>query len=428
LETSNPWLARRAGASVRRPDAVSVNLESDFDPLSNGSVPPGRDFAIGPRAWAYRTRFHPEAGEREWNDWRWQLRHRVRTLDQLERVLRLSEDERKTIERIGGRLPVGITPYYASLMDPEDPLEPIRRTMVPVTAEFVRGRGEADDPLDEDGDSPVPGLVHRYPDRVLFLVTNFCATYCRYCTRARLVGHVGERHFNTTQYERALDYIAATPQIRDVLLSGGDPLTMGDDRLAWLLERLSAIPHVEFVRIGTKVPAVLPQRMTGALLAMLRRFHPLWLSVHFMHPAELTPEVRQACERIADAGIPIGSQTVLLRGVNDDLDTLRLLFRELLRVRVRPYYLYQCDPISGSAHLRTTVSRGLELIAGLRGHTTGYACPTYVVDGPGGGGKIALLPDAVVGREGDQLLLRGWSGEITEYPDPPDDMSGEGGA
>jgi lysine 2,3-aminomutase len=185
---------------------------------------------------------------------------------------------------------------------------------------------------------------------------------------------------------------------------------------------------VEFVRIGTKVPAVLPQRMTGALLAMLRRFHPLWLSVHFMHPAELTPEVRQACERIADAGIPIGSQTVLLRGVNDDLDTLRLLFRELLRVRVRPYYLYQCDPISGSAHLRTTVSRGLELIAGLRGHTTGYACPTYVVDGPGGGGKIALLPDAVVGREGDQLLLRGWSGEITEYPDPPDDMSGEGGA
>jgi lysine 2,3-aminomutase len=334
--------------------------------------------------------------------------------------VRLSESERKTIERIGPRLPVGITPYYASLMDPLDPAEPIRRTMIPVAAEFVRGPGEADDPLDEDGDSPVPGLVHRYPDRVLFLVTNFCATYCRYCTRARLVGHTGEYHFNTAQYQRALDYIAAHPEIRDVLISGGDPLTMQDDRLDWLLSQLRAIRHVEFVRIGTKVPVVLPQRVTPALVAMLRRHHPLWMSLHFMHPAELTLEVAQACERLADAGIPLGSQTVLLRGVNDDVETMRRLVRGLLRVRVRPYYLYQCDPISGSAHLRTSVARGLEIVAGLRGHTTGYACPSFVVDGPGGAGKIALLPDAVVGRDGDDLLLRNWAGEICRYPDPPE--------
>jgi lysine 2,3-aminomutase len=252
---------------------------------------------------------------------------------------------------------------------------------------------------------------------VLFLVTNFCATYCRYCTRARLVGHTGEHHFNTAQFGRALDYIASHPEVRDVLLSGGDPLTLSDDRLGWLLTRLRAIPHVEFVRVGSKVPAVLPQRVTPSLVALLRR-HRAWLSIHFMHPTELTPEVAEACDRIADAGIPIGSQTVLVRGVNDDVETMRRLNQGLLRLRVRPYYLYQCDPISGSQHLRTPVARGLEIVAGLRGHTTGYAVPTFVVDGPGGAGKIPLVPEAVVGRDGDFLLLRGYSGEVAAYPDP----------
>jgi lysine 2,3-aminomutase len=373
----------------------------------------------GERTQRFRARFFPDATERDWSDWRWQLRHRLRDRAALERILELSESELKAIEKIGGRLPVGITPYYASLMDPRDPSEPIRRTMIPVAGELVHGPGEALDPLDEDGDSPVPGLVHRYPDRVLFLVTVFCATYCRYCTRARMVGHTGEHHFNNAQYEAALRYIAERPQIRDVLISGGDPLSLSDDRLDWLLGRLRAIPHLEFVRLGTKIPAVLPQRITPELASMLRRHHPLWMSLHFMHPDEVTPEVARACERLADAGIPLGSQTVLVRGVNDDVDTMKRLVHALLRIRVRPYYLYQCDPIAGSEHLRTPVEKGLEIIAGLRGHTTGYACPTFVVDAPGGGGKIALMPDPVVGRDGDDLLLRNYEGRVFRYPSPP---------
>ena len=381
------------------------------EPVATETVPSERSLA-------YLERFHPDATPADWNDWTWQLRNRVRRLDDLARVLVLSEEERKTIERIGGRLPLGVTPYYMALMDPLDPSDPLRRSMIPVGGELVRGLGEADDPLAEDADSPVPGLVHRYPDRVLFLVTNFCATYCRYCTRARLVGHTGEYHFNTAQYQQALEYIASHREVRDVLLSGGDPLTMRDERLDWLLSRLRAIPHVEFVRVGTKVPAVLPQRITPELVAMLRR-HKLWMSIHFMHPAELTPEAREACERIADAGIPTGSQSVLIRGVNDDVDTLKRLMHGLLEVRVRPYYLYQCDPISGSEHLRTPVETGLRMIAGLQGHTTGYAVPTFVVDGPGGAGKIPLFPETWVGREGDFLLLRNYAGEISAYPDPP---------
>ncbi len=370
------------------------------------------------RSESFRRAHFPEARRTEWNDWRWQLRNRLRDLQRLGRVVRLTFDEETAIRMQGGHLPVGITPYYASLIDPEDINDPLRRTMVPTTAEFLRAPGEADDPLDEDADMPVPGIVHRYPDRVLLLVTSFCATYCRYCTRARMVGQTGEYHFNEAQFQRALDYIAAHEEIRDVLISGGDPLTMVDDRLDRLLGQLRAIPHVEFVRIGTKVPAVLPQRITPSLTRMLRRHHPVWISIHFMHPAELTPEVAEACGRLADAGIPLGSQTVLIRGVNDDVETMKRLMQGLLRIRVRPYYLYQCDPISGSAHLRTSVQRGMEIISGLRGHTTGYACPTYVIDAPGGGGKIALWPDSVVGREGDDLLLRNYTGNVYRYPDP----------
>lgn len=396
-------------SNLRRRSRVTTGLPPRYE-----SVPP----SAGPRANAFRRRHFAGATLAEWNDWQWQLRHRIRTLEGLERIFRLTEDERQTIKAIGDRLPVGITPYYASLISPDDPLDPLRKTMVPVSTEFLRTTGEADDPLGEDHDSPVPGLVHRYPDRVLFLVTNFCATYCRYCTRARMVGHSGEYHFNTAQHERAIAYISEHKEIRDVLISGGDPLTMNDERLEWILSRLRAIPHVEFIRLGTKVPAVLPQRITPAFTRMLRRYHPFWMSIHFMHPDELTPEVARACERLADAGVPLGSQTVLSRGINDDVDTMKRLMHGLLKIRVRPYYIYQCDPISGSSHFRTTVEKGLEIIAGLRGFTTGYAVPTFVIDAPGGGGKIPLIPDSVVGRDGDYILLRNFEGQTFRYPDP----------
>jgi len=385
---------------------------------SDASIAEKNDFVISPRIDRFRKRFFPHATIAEWTDWRWQLRNRVRTLPGLERIFELSDDERAAVTQLGGHLPVGITPYYAALMDRENPKEALRVTMIPVADELKLHPGESADPLSEDHSSPVPGLVHRYPDRVLFLVTNFCATYCRYCTRARLVGQTGEFHFNTEQQQTAIDYIAAHPEIRDVLLSGGDPLSMDDRRLEWLLSRLRDIPHVEFLRIGPKIPAVLPQRITESLTRMLRKFHPLWLSVHFMHPAELTPEVGQACGRLADAGIPLGSQTVLLKDVNDDVETMRRLNHGLLKIRVRPYYLYQCDPIQGSAHMRTPIEKGLEIIEGLRGHTTGYAVPHFVVDAPGGGGKIPLVPDYRVGRDGDDVVLRNYEGNTYRYYDP----------
>jgi lysine 2,3-aminomutase len=380
---------------------------------------------VGPQTDAFRKEFYPGVKLAEWNDWRWQNRNRIRSLEQLTRIVVLSADEQEAIARHNGPLPVGVTPYYLSLLDRNDPGQALRRTVVPTLGEYTRLTGEESDPLGEDGHSPVPGLVHRYPDRVLLLVTNFCSVYCRYCTRARLVGATGERALRKSDIDRAIAYIEATPAIRDVLISGGDPLSLDEDRLEYILSRLRAIRHLEFIRIGTKQPVVQPMRVTPALTKMLRRYHPLWMSLHFTHPAELTPEVAEACGRLADAGIPLGSQTVLLRGVNDDLATLKALFHGLLRIRVRPYYLYQCDPITGSGHFRTTVERGLELIAGLRGFTTGYAVPNYVVDAPGGGGKIALLPDAIVGRDGEDLLLNNFRREVCRYPDPEGTLGGD---
>ncbi|MCB0748541.1 MAG: KamA family radical SAM protein, partial [Ignavibacteriae bacterium] len=311
-----------------------------------------------------------------------------------------------------------ITPYYASLLDGLDENQPIRRTVIMVKDEEILSSGESDDPLNEDGDSPVPGLVHRYPDRVLFLATGFCSVYCRYCTRSRMVGSVGgEYRYDLKQWENAIKYISEHPEIRDVLISGGDPLTLSDDKIEWLLSNLRKIPHVEFVRMGTKVPAVLPQRITLTLTKILKKYHPLWLSLHFTHPDELTPEVQEACARLADAGIPLGSQTVLLKGVNDSVDILKPLFQGLLKIRVKPYYLYQCDPVGGTAHFRTPISKGLEMIAGLRGHTTGYAVPSYIIDAPGGGGKIPMLPEYYQGREGNYVLLKNYEGEIFKYYD-----------
>jgi lysine 2,3-aminomutase len=303
-----------------------------------------------------------------------------------------------------------------SLISPVDASQPLRRTVIPVADEMLRSPGEADDPLGEEGQSPVPGLVHRYPDRVLLLLTDFCSTYCRYCTRSRVVGHGGIVP-SRNRLEQAFAYIEKTLSIRDVLLSGGDPLMLGEEKLSWILSRLRAISHVEIIRIGTKVPAVLPQRITPSLVRMLRRHHPLWMSLHFTHPDECTPEAYRACAMLADAGIPLGSQTVLLKGVNDNVETMRGLVHQLLKMRVRPYYLYQCDPITGSAHFRTPVEKGLEIIRGLRGHTTGYGIPTYVIDAPGGGGKIPLMPDYVAGREPEALVLRNYENGIFRYPE-----------
>ncbi|MFH0811314.1 MAG: KamA family radical SAM protein [Pseudomonadota bacterium] len=375
-------------------------------------------FQSSDRVFAFRKRCFPTITSAEWNDWHWQLRNRITALHQLERITQVTENERDAILSHRALLPLAITPYYASLLDADDPLQPLRRTVVPVLDEQVVSSGEAPDPLREEEDSPVPGLVHRYPDRVLFLVTDFCSTYCRYCTRSRIVGKAQPDQFNIHQWQRALSYIETTPTVRDVLLSGGDPLTLSDEKLEWLLSRLRRIPHVEFLRIGTKVPVVLPHRITPALTRMLKQYHPLWISIHFTHPDEITPEVIQACERLADAGVPLGSQTVLLAGVNDSLETMKRLFHSLLRIRVRPYYLYQCDPIFGSAHFRTPVEKGLDIIKGLRGYTSGYAVPTYVIDAPGGGGKIPLLPEYVVGHDHDDIVLQNYQGYLYRYPNP----------
>ena len=424
---SVPTASARPPATAPPPSAAPPSASPAPPPLPAAALPlpfHRRLPRINAQTDAFRKRFFPEATLAEWNDWRWQSRHRITKLAQLERMMQLSDDERAALVQGASMLPVGITPYYLSLCSPDDPQEPLRRTVIPVTGEFVRMPGEADDPLGEDHDMAAPGLVHRYPDRVLLLALDFCSTYCRYCTRSRVVGH-GEISPDEKRLEAAFDYIARTPTIRDVLISGGDPLAMADHRLDWLLGRLRQIPHLEFVRLGTKMPAVLPQRITPELVRVLRKHHPLWMSIHFMHPAECTPEAYRACARLADAGIPLGSQTVLTKGVNDDVETMKQLVHHLLRMRVKPYYLYQCDPISGSSHFRTTVQKGLEIIAGLRGHTTGYAVPTYVVDAPGGGGKIPLQPDYLVGRDGDDLVLRNFEGKLFRYRDPlPPDAGG----
>lgn len=381
------------------------------------SAVPAR-FPTSSRTKAFRKKHFPSVASAAWNDWRWQLRNRITTLAQLEKIITVTDSERQVLQRHSSTLPFAITPYYASLVSPDNPQDPIRRAVVPVVSELVVASGEAHDPLGEENHSPVPGLVHRYPDRALFLTTDYCSNYCRYCTRSRLVGRSQDSPAIKERWEKAFVYIAQHPEIRDVLLSGGDPLTLPDEMLEYILKRLHTIKHVEMIRIGTKTPAVLPQRITPQLIRMLKRYHPLWISIHAMHPVEQTPEMAKACERLANAGIPLGSQTVLLAGINDDVVTMKKLMQGLVRLRVKPYYLYQCDPIIGSAHFRTSVDKGLEIYQGLRGHTTGYAVPTYVIDAPGGGGKIPLLPETYLGREGNDILLRNYEGNIYRYPDP----------
>ena len=405
---------------VKKKTADFFSLTTDHQQPSLAKSKPERiyfPFKDSPRSRTFRKKHYPDISRIEWFDWRWQFQNAIRSVQALDAILHLSDNERQAMMHPSGDLPVAITPYYTSLISPDDPSSPLRRCVIPVVDECLHTNGEEEDPLGEDADSPVPGIVHRYPDRVLFLVTDICSTYCRYCTRSRIFGRQHQCFIDTAKWEGALDYIASNPNIRDVLLSGGDPLTLSDERLEWLLSRLREIPHVELVRIGTKVPVVMPQRITPALVSMLKKYHPLWMSIHITHPDELTPEMSAACIRLADAGIPLGSQTVLLAGINDTVFTMTRLVHGLLQIRVRPYYLYQCDPIPGSSHFRTPISKGLEIIQGLRGHTTGYAVPTFVVDAPGGGGKIPLLPEYAIGWDKGDLMVRNYEGNIFRYPD-----------
>jgi lysine 2,3-aminomutase len=371
--------------------------------------PPGRGGS--PYPWE-------EVPPAQWNDWRWQLAHRLNRLDELAQIIRLIPEEAAGLVA-PGRFRVDITPYFASLMDPDDPDCPIRRQIVPTSHELVPFEAEMADSLAEDAHSPVPGLVHRYPDRVLMLVTTQCASYCRFCTRSRLVGDP-HAQFSPADYERQLAYIAATPQIRDVLLSGGDPLILPQRILERLLQRLRAIPHVEIVRIGTRVPVFLPQRITDDLVNMLRQYHPLWMNIHFNHPKEITPELEVALARLADAGIPLGSQTVLLAGINDCPNIILSLMHKLVKNRVRPYYLYQCDLVQGAGHFRTPVAKGVEIMEALRGHTSGYAIPTYVIDAPEGGGKVPILPSYLLSMSDSRVVVRNFEGFVSTYVQPVD--------
>ena len=364
--------------------------------------------------------FWPDVPEADWNDWRWQLKHRLTTVEQLQKFLpTLTPEELAGAKLANHKLALGITPYFFNLIDPADEHCPIRWQVIPRIEETATAAWEMSDPCGEDSHSPVPGLVHRYPDRVLFLVTDRCASYCRYCTRSRLVSNASGYDFHP-EFDKQIAYIAAHPEIRDVLLSGGDPLLLSDEKLENLLSRLRAIPHVEFLRIGTRIPIFLPQRITPELCAMLKQFHPLFISVHTNHPRELTAEVRAALGRLADAGIPLGNQSVLLKHVNDDADVMKALLQKLLMCRVKPYYLYQCDLIAGSAHLRASVAKGLEIMEQLRGHTTGYAVPTYVIDAPGGGGKVPINPEYILCRNAGRVLIRNFEGKIFEYPETAD--------
>ena len=366
-----------------------------------------------------RKEFFPEVTDEQWNDWHWQVKNRIETLDQLKKYIRLTPDEEEGIRESLKTLRMAITPYYLSLIDPDNPYCPIRKQSVPTIEELHRSPADLEDPLHEDGDSPVPGLTHRYPDRVLFLITDMCSMYCRHCTRRRFAGH----HDCATPLERidkCIEYIANTPQVRDVLLSGGDALLVSDERLEYIIKRLRGIPHVEIIRIGSRTPVVLPQRITPELVNMLRKYHPIWLNTHFNHPNEITEESAAACARLADAGIPLGNQSVLLRGINDCTHVMKKLVHELVKIRVRPYYIHICDLSVGIGHFRTPVSKGIEIIENLRGHTSGYAVPTFVVDAPGGGGKIPVMPTYLISQGPNRVVLRNFEGVVTTYTEPTD--------
>lgn len=361
--------------------------------------------------------------DEQWNDWLWQLTNTIRTVDDLKKVVNLTPDEEEGVRISTQTIPLNITPYYASLMNPDDERCPIRLQSVPLSAEILKTKYDLEDPLHEDEDSPVPGLTHRYPDRVLFLVTNQCSMYCRYCTRRRFSGQVG-MGVPKKQLDAAIEYISRTPEIRDVLISGGDGLLINDTILEYILKNLRAIPHVEIIRIGTRAPVVFPQRITEDLCNILKKYHPVWLNTHFNHTLELTEEAKKAVDMLTMAGVPVGNQAVILAGINDSAHIMKKLMHELVKARVRPYYIYQCDLSEGIGHFRAPVSKGLEIMEALRGHTSGYAVPTFVVDAPGGGGKIAIAPNYIISQSPDKIVLRNFEGVITSYPEPKNYVAG----
>lgn len=364
-----------------------------------------------------RDDLFPNVTDEEWNDWKWQVRNRVTTVEQLKKYMEISVNEEEAVNKCLEKLRMAITPYYLSLIDPENPNDVIRKQAIPTVSELIKAEDDIDDPLHEDTDSPVPGLTHRYPDRVLLLVTDQCSMYCRYCTRRRFAGH-SDCAMPMSRIEKAIEYIANTPQVRDVLISGGDPLLLSDDRLESILSKLREIEHVEVIRIGTRTPIVMPQRVTEELCAMLKKYHPLWINVHFSHPKEVTEESKKACNMLADAGIQLGNQSVLLAGINDKISIMKELVHELVKMRVRPYYIYQCDLSTGISHFRTPVAVGIEIIEGLRGHTSGFCVPTFVVDAPGGGGKIPVMPNYIISQGYERMILRNFEGVITTYSEP----------
>ncbi len=359
----------------------------------------------------------PEVTDAQWNDWKWQVKNRIETVDQLKKYITLTPEEEEGVKKTLSTLRMAITPYYISLINPDDPNCPIRRQAIPTAAETHQAAADLLDPLHEDEDSPTPGLTHRYPDRVLMLITDMCSMYCRHCTRRRFAGQKDDES-PAEKIEKCIEYVERTPTVRDVLLSGGDALMVSDEKLEYIIKRLRAIPHVEIIRIGSRTPVVCPQRITDDLVNMLKKYHPIWLNTHFNHPNEITPDSAAACARLANAGVPLGNQSVLLRGVNDCVNVMKRLVHELVKIRVRPYYIYQCDLSMGLEHFRTPVSKGLEIIEGLRGHTSGYAVPTFVVDAPGGGGKTPVMPQYVVSQSPGKVVLRNFEGVITTYTEP----------
>jgi lysine 2,3-aminomutase len=395
-----------------------VGCSSDEEPgaktmiFSQNVIP---DQLVSNRSSEFMNRYFPLTTSESWNDWKWQLRNAFTSLEDLRKIMKLTQKEILAINNLKGRLPLRITPYFASLIYRSKPSHPLRRNVVPVIEELFETKTEQSDPLHEKAFSPVKGIVHRYPDRVLFTVTQVCSNYCRYCTRSHSVGRLDK--LGRQDFEKAFSYIAAHREVRDVLISGGDPLTLSDETLDYILDNIRKIEHVEIIRIGTRVPVVLPQRITDGLINILKKYHPLFISLHFSHPDEITEECATACKKLADNGFPLGSQTVLLKGINDNVPVMKELMHKLLKIRVRPYYLYQCDLIPGSGHFRTTVKKGLEIIKGLRGYTSGYAIPTFVIDAPGGGGKIPLLPDYVVEHNEERIVLRNYKGDLCEYPE-----------
>ena len=357
--------------------------------------------------------------DKDWNDWKWQIRNRIETLDQLKKYVNLTPDEEEGVKKCLGKLRMAITPYYLSLIDLDDPYDPVRRQAIPTADELFVSSADLDDPLHEDTDSPVPGLTHRYPDRVLLLTTDQCSMYCRHCTRRRFAGQ-HDREVSNDKIDKCIEYVRNHPEVRDVLLSGGDVLCLSDEKLEYIISKLREIEHVEIIRLGSRTPVVMPQRITKELCDMLKKYHPIWLNTHFNHPKEMTPEAKRACAMLADAGIPLGNQSVLLAGVNDCPAVMKKLVHELVKARVRPYYIYQCDLSMGLEHFRTPVSKGIEIIEALRGHTSGYAVPTFVVDAPGGGGKIPVMPNYLISQSPDKVILRNFEGVITTYTQPLD--------